>query len=127
MPLIQILSYSRKKEFESPPILEGEIRKEIFTLPLLMKRELETFESDVNKLFFITLYGYFKLTRTFYDSSSFILEDLTYIQKEYDLVQSRVQIKICTKADTDSLSKLNSAFPLALNHSSSSSYINLLL
>jgi len=43
------------------------------------------------------------------------------------LVKSRVQIKICTKADTDSLSKLNSAFPLVLNHSSSSSYINLLL
>ena len=39
----------------------------------------------------------------------------------------RVQIKICTKTDTDSLSRLNSSFSLALNHSSSSSYINLLL
>lgn len=38
-----------------------------------------------------------------------------------------VQIKICTKTDTDSLSRLNSSFSLALNHSSSSSYINLLL
>ncbi len=56
--------------------------------------------------------------------------DLVTLDKIAKIFQNhgyRVQIKICTKADTDSLSKLNSAFPLALNHSSSSSYINLLL
>lgn len=48
-------------------------------------------------------------------------------EKIIKVVVDRVQIKICTKTDTDSLSRLNSSFSLALNHSSSSSYINLLL
>ena len=46
---------------------------------------------------------------------------------DYGVSELWVQIKICTKTDTDSLSRLNSSFSLALNHSSSSSYINLLL
>lgn len=33
MPLIQILSYSQKKEFDTPPILDNDIRNEVFALP----------------------------------------------------------------------------------------------
>ena len=40
MPLIQILSYSQKKEFETPPILNNESRKEIFSLPLAVERQM---------------------------------------------------------------------------------------
>lgn len=32
MSLIQILNYSQKKEFETPPLLEYEIRQEIFSI-----------------------------------------------------------------------------------------------
>ena len=65
MPLIQIFSYSQKKEFETPPVLDNDIRNEVFALPDLLQRELENFESDANRTFFIALYGYFKLTRIF--------------------------------------------------------------
>lgn len=91
MPLIQILNYSQKKEFESPPALEEKIQKEIFTIPLLMQRELETFENDSNKSIFIALYGYFKLTRTFYDTLFLSSTDLAYIQKQYSFVQSALK------------------------------------
>ncbi len=33
MPLIQILSYSQKKEFETPLVLNNELREEVFSLP----------------------------------------------------------------------------------------------
>ena len=42
MSLIQILSYSQKKEFETPPILNNDVRKEIFTLPEILFTELQT-------------------------------------------------------------------------------------
>ena len=34
MPLIQILNYSQKKEFETPPLFNNESRQEIFLLPI---------------------------------------------------------------------------------------------
>lgn len=83
MPLIQILSYSQKKEFDTPPVLDNDIRNEVFALPDLLQRELENFESDANRTFFIALYGYFKLTRIFYEPGAIMPEDIAYIQSRY--------------------------------------------
>ncbi len=83
MSLIQILSYSQKKEFETPPILNNDVRKEIFTLPEILFTELQRFESDANKTFFIALYGYFKLNRILYALDSFPSDDITYIKNQY--------------------------------------------
>ena len=83
MSLIQILNYSQKKEFEIPPVLSNEVRNEIFTIPEILFKELQSFESDANKSLFIALYGYFKLNRIFYPISSFASDDITYIQKQY--------------------------------------------
>lgn len=83
MPLIQIFSYSQKKEFETPPVLDNDIRNEVFALPDLLQRELENFESDANRTFFIALYGYFKLTRIFYEPGAIMPEDIAYIQSRY--------------------------------------------
>lgn len=38
MSLIQILNYSQKKEFETPPLLEYEIRQEIFSVSPIIKQ-----------------------------------------------------------------------------------------
>lgn len=83
MSLIQILSYSQKKEFETPPILNNDVRKEIFTLPEILFTELQRFESDANQTFFIALYGYFKLNRILYALDSFSSDDIAYIQNQY--------------------------------------------
>lgn len=83
MPLIQILSYSQKKEFETPPQLESDIRREIFNLPTTLQREVENFENNSNKIFFIWLYGHFKISRKFYETETITIEDLEHIRNRY--------------------------------------------
>jgi len=85
MPLIQILSYSQKKEFETPPVLNNESRKEIFSLPLAVERQMIAIDKAINKARFITMFGYFKVTRSFYESSLFHENDIDYIARRYDL------------------------------------------
>lgn len=61
MSLIQILNYSQKKEFETPPLLEYEIRQEIFSVSPIIKQQIESIEiitSPINNLNYgIILYG----------------------------------------------------------------------
>lgn len=59
MSLIQILSYSQKKEFENPPFLDEKNRDDLFTLPLQLHQELGNFENDSNRIAFIAIYGFF--------------------------------------------------------------------
>lgn len=92
MPLIQVLNYAQRKEFETPPTLSNEIRKEIFTLPEILLRELDNFESDANKIYFIAMYGYFKLTRIFYEPDFIAAEDITFIQKQYHIEPSIISL-----------------------------------
>jgi hypothetical protein len=40
MSFIKVLSYSQKKEFESPPLLSDEARRELFTIPVSMELQL---------------------------------------------------------------------------------------
>lgn len=49
MSLIQILNYSQKKEFETPPLLEYEIRQEIFSVSPIIKQQIESIEINSNK------------------------------------------------------------------------------
>ena len=83
MSLLQILSYSQKKEFEIPPILDDAKRNEIFTLPVSLQQELDNLESDANRALFVAMYGFFKLKRFFYPINTFNLDDIAYIQKRY--------------------------------------------
>ena len=94
MPLIQILSYSQKKEFDTPPVLDNDIRNEVFVLPDLLQRELENFESDANRTFFIALYGYFKLTRIFYEPGAIMTVINVYENpsKHFDLMIHQINI-----------------------------------
>lgn len=97
MSLIQILSYSQKKEFESPPTISDETRSELFTLPQAMELQLASIDKDINKINFIVMYGYFKLTRTFYEFSSFYPNDIDYISKRYGLQTNITKVAIHTQ------------------------------
>lgn len=85
MPLIQILSYSQKKEFETPPVLNNELRQEVFSLPLSLERQMIAIDKAINKARFIAMFGYFKVTRSFYEPSMFYENDIDYIARRYDL------------------------------------------
>ncbi len=85
MSLIQILNYSQKKKFETPPLLEYEIRQEIFSVSPIIKQQIESIEINSNKVRFIAMYGYFKVTQTFYNPNLFHLDDLNYICKRYHI------------------------------------------
>lgn len=83
MSLIQILSYSQKKEFETPPLLDDDIRNEIFTVPMSLQQELENFESDSNRTLFISMYGFFKLSKLFYTIDLISSDDMVYILNKH--------------------------------------------
>jgi TnpA family transposase len=83
MSLVQLLNYSQKKEFETPPILDDKTRQEIFNLPTSLLKECEIFESDFSRISFIIMYGYFKLSRIFYSIDSFSVDDTICVQKKY--------------------------------------------
>ena len=88
MPLIQVLSYSQKKEFETPLQLNDEMRREIFALLSLLSQQLYSIDLADNRVKFIAMFGYFKLTRCFYDPNSFHHDDIDYICKRFELTSA---------------------------------------
>ena len=57
MPLIKILTSIQKKEFEEPPILNQELKNEIFKLPNELEQQVYSFNNSNNQIHFIlTLY-----------------------------------------------------------------------
>lgn len=97
MSLIQILSYSQKKEFESPPTISDETRSELSHFLKLWSFNFASIDKDINKINFIVMYGYFKLTRTFYEFSSFYPNDIDYISKRYGLQTNITKVAIHTQ------------------------------
>lgn len=85
MTFLKILNYAQKKEFESPPVLNNESRQEVFSLPLPIERQMISIDKAINKLRFIAMFGYFKVTRSFYEPSTFHENDIDYITRRYDL------------------------------------------
>ncbi|MDD2358657.1 MAG: DUF4158 domain-containing protein [Thiovulaceae bacterium] len=85
MTYIKVLNYSQKKEFETPPQLNDEMRREIFAVPSLLSQQLYSIDLADNRVKFIAMFGYFKLTRCFYDPNSFHHDDIDYICKRFEL------------------------------------------
>lgn len=97
MTYLKILNHSQKKEFESPPTISDEARSELFTLPRSMELQLAAMDKDINKVHFIMMYGYFKLSRTFFDVLSFSKSDIDYITKRYNLQADTLKIALNTQ------------------------------
>ena len=48
-----------------------------------LQQELENFESDSNRTLFISMYGFFKLSKLFYTIDLISSDDMVYIQNKY--------------------------------------------
>ena len=85
MTYLKILNHAQKKEFETPPVLNNESRQEVFSLPLPIERHMIAIDKAINKARFIAMFGYFKVTRSFYEPGIFHENDIDYIARRYDL------------------------------------------
>ncbi len=83
MPLIKILTSIQKKEFEEPPILNQELKNEIFKLPIELEQQVFSFNNTSNQIHFILMFGYFKITHRFFDSNLYYGEDIKYTISKY--------------------------------------------
>jgi hypothetical protein len=83
MPLIKILTSIQKKEFEEPPILNQELKNEIFKLPIELEQQVYSFNNSNNQIHFILMFGYFKITHKFFDSTTYYDEDIKYIASKF--------------------------------------------
>lgn len=83
MPLIKTLTSIQKKEFEEPPILNHELKSEIFKLPIELEQQIYSFNNSSNQIHFILMFGYFKITHRFFDSNTYYDEDIKYIISKF--------------------------------------------
>ena len=83
MPLIKILTSIQKKEFEEPPILNQELKNEIFKLPIELEQQVYSFNNSSNQIHFILMFGYFKITHRFFNPTSYYDEDIKYIASKF--------------------------------------------
>ena len=86
MPLIKILTSIQKKEFEEAPILNQELKNEIFKLPNELEQQVYSLNNSSNQIHFILMFGYFKITHRFFDSVTYYNEDIEYIISKFKLV-----------------------------------------
>lgn len=84
MARIQILSKKEKEELYSPPKFIMEERVIYFRLSQELENELFHF-TDKNRLVFILLYGYFRVSHIFFNSSEFNLFDIQKVKEMYNL------------------------------------------
>ena len=85
MPLIKILTSIQKKEFEEPPILNQELKNEIFKLPNELEQQVYSFNNSNNQIHFILMFGYFKIAHKFFDSATYYEEDIEYVISKFKL------------------------------------------
>ena len=84
MARIKILSKKEKEELYSSPKFTMEERIIYFSLSKELEDELFHF-TDKNRLVFILLYGYFRVSHIFFNSSEFNLFDIQKVKEMYSL------------------------------------------
>ena len=85
MSLIKIITSIQKKEFEEPPILNQELKNEIFKLPNELEQQVYSFNNSNNQIHFILMFGYFKIAHKFFDSATYYEEDIEYVISKFKL------------------------------------------
>ena len=79
MPRLNILSFSEKKEFDSPRELTGDERKLYFRKNNVVNNLLAPITSTSNKITFTLMLYHFKVSKKFFHVSMFNLRDIKYI------------------------------------------------
>ena len=85
MSLIKIITSIQKKEFEEPPILNQELKNEIFKLPNELEQQVYSFNNSNNQIHFILMFGYFNIVHKFFDSATYYEEDIEYVISKFKL------------------------------------------
>ena len=85
MARIQILSKKEQKELFGVPNLNEEQRLFYFKLSSSIEEELVNFYDDSNKMLFILLLGYFRVSHIFFKLDDFSKSDILYVKNLYHL------------------------------------------
>ncbi|MCK4441490.1 MAG: DUF4158 domain-containing protein, partial [Sulfurovaceae bacterium] len=85
MARIQILSKKEQKQLFGVPNLNREQRLFYFKLSSSIEEELVNFYDDSNRMLFILLLGYFRVSHIFFKLSDFSKSDILYVKKLYHL------------------------------------------
>jgi|GEM_PF-962536 len=85
MPRLEILSKPEQREFDSPPLLSGEVRKSIFRIDSTNKKYIETIGGQEHSVAYLLMYNYFRLTRKFFLPQDFITKDIEYVCRQLGL------------------------------------------
>ncbi|MDJ1498265.1 Tn3 family transposase [Cytophagaceae bacterium DM2B3-1] len=87
-----VIDQSSQKEFDTPPVLDYQLRKHFFSLPPWAENIVSGLSSSVNKVGFILQLGYFKATGRFFKPITFRKGDISFITQRILQVGS-VQIR----------------------------------
>ena len=85
MSYIKILNSTQKKNFELPPKLSSKQREELLNFSQSVKDYVDSLEKDENKILFIMMYLYFRLSYKFFNFDKFIDKDINYVCQHYQL------------------------------------------
>jgi len=86
MPKIKIWTTKEIKLYDSPPSFDSIQRKKFLTLPVKLKKRMDSFYTPQNKIGFCLMYGYFKARRRFFPVENFRLADVKFICKRLEVV-----------------------------------------
>jgi TnpA family transposase len=85
MARLQVLSKKEQQELFAVPKLNFTQRSFYFKLSSSIEKTLINFYDDSNKMIFILLYGYFRVSHIFFKVSDFSRDDILYVKKTYNL------------------------------------------
>jgi len=81
----KILSSNEIREFDEPPVFKSEDRKFFFDVPKFIENDFSEIRTDLNKLVFILLMGYFKCCKKFFIPNTFNRKDINYVINKFNL------------------------------------------
>ena len=81
----KILSSNEIREFDEPPVFKSEDRKFFFDVPKFIENDFSEIRTDLNKLVFILLMGYFKCCKKFFIPATFNRKDINYVINKFNL------------------------------------------
>lgn len=92
MARMNILSFSEREKFESPPILDRVEQKNLFNFPMEIKNIANSLKIGTNKICFLLIFGYFKATGKFFPNK-FHSSDIRFVAKNEGISPEEINIR----------------------------------
>jgi len=93
MAKLEILTSDERKAFDAPPILTPAERETVFQLPNEILIWIQTFDSTINQVGFVLLWGYCKHTGRFFLPKTFHAEDITDVARRLNVEVTQTEFK----------------------------------